>query len=71
MSPEERARVPDRLTPPEEIAEAVVGFIQDDQAAGRVLGAGRLSRGGWCRSPSGAIGSGLFGRGAGRRAAGW
>ncbi|HEX2497953.1 MAG TPA: SDR family oxidoreductase [Actinomycetes bacterium] len=37
MSPEERARVPDRLTPPEEIAEAVVGFIQDDQAAGRVL----------------------------------
>ena len=29
--------MPDRLTLPEEIAEAVVGFIQDDQAAGRVL----------------------------------
>jgi NAD(P)-dependent dehydrogenase (short-subunit alcohol dehydrogenase family) len=37
MSPDERANVPDRLTPPEEIAEAVVGFIEDPQAAGRVL----------------------------------
>jgi len=37
MSPEERATVPDRLTPPEEIADAVVGFTEDDQAAGRVL----------------------------------
>lgn len=37
MSPEERATVPDRITTPGEIADAVAGFIDDDQAAGRVL----------------------------------
>jgi NAD(P)-dependent dehydrogenase (short-subunit alcohol dehydrogenase family) len=37
MSPEERAEVPDELTPPEEIAEAVARFIEDETLAGRVL----------------------------------
>jgi NAD(P)-dependent dehydrogenase (short-subunit alcohol dehydrogenase family) len=37
MSPEERTEVPEELTPPEEIAEAVVRFIEDDTHAGRVL----------------------------------
>jgi NAD(P)-dependent dehydrogenase (short-subunit alcohol dehydrogenase family) len=37
MTPEERAEVPDELTPPEEIAEAVARFVEDHAAAGRVL----------------------------------
>jgi NAD(P)-dependent dehydrogenase (short-subunit alcohol dehydrogenase family) len=37
MSPEERAEVPDELTPPEDLAEAVVRFIEDETHAGRVL----------------------------------
>jgi NAD(P)-dependent dehydrogenase (short-subunit alcohol dehydrogenase family) len=37
MSPEERAEVPDELTPPEEIAEAVARFVEDETHAGRVL----------------------------------
>lgn len=37
LSPEERAEVPPELTPPEEIAEAVVQLIEDDSLAGRVL----------------------------------
>jgi NAD(P)-dependent dehydrogenase (short-subunit alcohol dehydrogenase family) len=37
MTPEERAEVPTELTPPEEIAEAVARFLEDDSAAGRVL----------------------------------
>jgi NAD(P)-dependent dehydrogenase (short-subunit alcohol dehydrogenase family) len=37
MSPEERAGVPAELTPPADIAEAVVRFVEDDTHAGRVL----------------------------------
>jgi NAD(P)-dependent dehydrogenase (short-subunit alcohol dehydrogenase family) len=37
MSPEERAEVPDELTPPDDIAEAVTRFIEDETHAGRVL----------------------------------
>jgi NAD(P)-dependent dehydrogenase (short-subunit alcohol dehydrogenase family) len=37
MTPEERAEVPDELIPPEEIAEAVANFVEDDTHAGRVL----------------------------------
>jgi NAD(P)-dependent dehydrogenase (short-subunit alcohol dehydrogenase family) len=37
MSPEERADVPDELTPPEEIAAAVARFVEDEAMAGRVL----------------------------------
>jgi NAD(P)-dependent dehydrogenase (short-subunit alcohol dehydrogenase family) len=37
MTPEERAEVPDRLTAPEEIADAVVRFVEEDAHAGRVL----------------------------------
>jgi hypothetical protein len=37
MTPEERAEVPAELTPPEEIADAVARFVEDDSAAGRVL----------------------------------
>jgi NAD(P)-dependent dehydrogenase (short-subunit alcohol dehydrogenase family) len=37
MTNEERAEVPEDLTPPEEIAEEVARFIEDDAAAGRVL----------------------------------
>jgi NAD(P)-dependent dehydrogenase (short-subunit alcohol dehydrogenase family) len=37
MTPEERAEVPGELTPPEEIAEVVARFIEDDSHAGRVL----------------------------------
>jgi NAD(P)-dependent dehydrogenase (short-subunit alcohol dehydrogenase family) len=37
MSREERAEVPEELTPPEEIADAVTRFIEDDTYAGRVL----------------------------------
>jgi NAD(P)-dependent dehydrogenase (short-subunit alcohol dehydrogenase family) len=37
MSPEERAEVPDQLTPPEEIAEAVVRFVEDETMASRIM----------------------------------
>lgn len=37
MSPEERAQVLDVVTPPEEIADAVVRFVHDERLAGRVL----------------------------------
>jgi NAD(P)-dependent dehydrogenase (short-subunit alcohol dehydrogenase family) len=37
MSPEERAEVPDELTPPEEIAAAVVHFVEDETMAGRIM----------------------------------
>jgi NAD(P)-dependent dehydrogenase (short-subunit alcohol dehydrogenase family) len=37
MSPEERAQVPDELTPPEEIADAVARFVEDETMAGRAL----------------------------------
>jgi NAD(P)-dependent dehydrogenase (short-subunit alcohol dehydrogenase family) len=37
MTPEERAEVPDELVPPEEIAAAVLRFVEDDSLAGRVL----------------------------------
>jgi NAD(P)-dependent dehydrogenase (short-subunit alcohol dehydrogenase family) len=37
MTPEERAAVPDELTTPEEIAEAVARFIEDETMAARVL----------------------------------
>jgi NAD(P)-dependent dehydrogenase (short-subunit alcohol dehydrogenase family) len=37
MNPEERAEVPEELTPPEEIADAVIRFVEDDALAGRVL----------------------------------
>jgi NAD(P)-dependent dehydrogenase (short-subunit alcohol dehydrogenase family) len=37
MTPAERAEVPDELTPPEDIAEAVARFVEDDTHAGRVL----------------------------------
>jgi NAD(P)-dependent dehydrogenase (short-subunit alcohol dehydrogenase family) len=44
MTPEERARVPERLNDPDEIAEAVVGLIRDDELAGRVVVC-------WCGEP--------------------
>jgi NAD(P)-dependent dehydrogenase (short-subunit alcohol dehydrogenase family) len=44
MSPAERAEVPERLNQPEEIADAVVAFIHDDDLAGRVLVC-------WCGEP--------------------
>jgi NAD(P)-dependent dehydrogenase (short-subunit alcohol dehydrogenase family) len=37
MSPKERAHVPEDLTPPEDIAEAVTRFVEDETMAGRVL----------------------------------
>jgi NAD(P)-dependent dehydrogenase (short-subunit alcohol dehydrogenase family) len=37
MSGEERAQVPDELTPPEDIADAVARFVEDDTMAGRIL----------------------------------
>jgi NAD(P)-dependent dehydrogenase (short-subunit alcohol dehydrogenase family) len=37
MSPEERAKVPDELTAPEEIAELVVRLVEDEGLAGRVF----------------------------------
>jgi NAD(P)-dependent dehydrogenase (short-subunit alcohol dehydrogenase family) len=37
MTPEERAEVPDQLTPPEEIADAVARFVEEEAHAGRVL----------------------------------
>jgi NAD(P)-dependent dehydrogenase (short-subunit alcohol dehydrogenase family) len=44
MTPEERARVPERLTEPEEIADAVVELIRNDDLAGRVMVC-------WCGEP--------------------
>ena len=44
MIPEERARVPERLNDPEEIADAVIEFIRDDDLAGRVMVC-------WCGEP--------------------
>lgn len=46
LAPAERARshVPTRLTPPEEIADAVVRFVRDDSLVGRVLVC-------WCERP--------------------
>lgn len=44
MSPDERAQVPDRLNEPEEIADAVVEFIRDDELTGRVMVC-------WCGEP--------------------
>jgi len=46
LDPAERARqhIPDRMTPPEEIAGAVAGLIADDSLAGRVLVC-------WCDQP--------------------
>lgn len=37
MTPEERAAVPDELTPPEAIADAVLAFVEEERHAGRVL----------------------------------
>jgi NAD(P)-dependent dehydrogenase (short-subunit alcohol dehydrogenase family) len=37
MSPEERAEVPSELTPPEDIAEQVARFVEDETMAGRIL----------------------------------
>jgi NAD(P)-dependent dehydrogenase (short-subunit alcohol dehydrogenase family) len=37
MSPEDRARVPERLNEPDEIADVVVRCIRDDTLAGRVI----------------------------------
>ena len=37
MSPDERAVVPDELTPPEEIAAAVVRLVEDETLAGRIM----------------------------------
>jgi NAD(P)-dependent dehydrogenase (short-subunit alcohol dehydrogenase family) len=37
MTPEERAEVPEVVTTPDEIAEHVVGLIEDDSLAGRVF----------------------------------
>ena len=37
MTPAERAEVPDELTSPEEIADAVARFVEDETHAGRVL----------------------------------
>ncbi len=44
LAPADRANVPDQLTPPEDIAGAVVGFLRDDALAGRVLVC-------WCGHP--------------------
>jgi NAD(P)-dependent dehydrogenase (short-subunit alcohol dehydrogenase family) len=44
MSPEERAQVPERLNLPEEIADAVIEFVRDDDLAGRVMVC-------WCGEP--------------------
>jgi len=46
LEPAERARahVPDRMTPPEDIADAVTWFLRDDALAGRVLVC-------WCERP--------------------
>jgi NAD(P)-dependent dehydrogenase (short-subunit alcohol dehydrogenase family) len=43
MSPEERANVP-RLLQPSEVADAVVGLVEDDTLAGRILVM-------WCEEP--------------------
>jgi NAD(P)-dependent dehydrogenase (short-subunit alcohol dehydrogenase family) len=37
MSPEERAKVPEELTPPEDIAEQVAWFAENETMAGRIL----------------------------------
>jgi NAD(P)-dependent dehydrogenase (short-subunit alcohol dehydrogenase family) len=37
MTPEERARVPERLNDPGEIADVVLRFVRDDSLAGRVI----------------------------------
>lgn len=37
MTPEERAEVPDELTPPEAIADAALAFVENETHAGRVL----------------------------------
>ena len=37
MTPEERADVPDELTAPEDIADAVARFVEDEGHAGRIL----------------------------------
>jgi NAD(P)-dependent dehydrogenase (short-subunit alcohol dehydrogenase family) len=37
MSPVERAEVPDELTPPEELAEAVLHLVEDEAMAGRIM----------------------------------
>jgi NAD(P)-dependent dehydrogenase (short-subunit alcohol dehydrogenase family) len=37
MTAEERARVPERLNEPEEIADSVVDLVRDDELAGRVM----------------------------------
>jgi NAD(P)-dependent dehydrogenase (short-subunit alcohol dehydrogenase family) len=37
MSSEERAEVPDELTAPEEIADAVLRFVEDETMAGRIM----------------------------------
>jgi NAD(P)-dependent dehydrogenase (short-subunit alcohol dehydrogenase family) len=37
LGAEERAEVPDELIPPEDIADAVLRFVEDDSQAGRVL----------------------------------
>jgi NAD(P)-dependent dehydrogenase (short-subunit alcohol dehydrogenase family) len=44
MSPEERARVPERLNDPDEIADAVIELVRDDDLAGRVMVC-------WCGEP--------------------
>jgi NAD(P)-dependent dehydrogenase (short-subunit alcohol dehydrogenase family) len=44
MPPEERALVPERLNEPEEIADAVVEFLRNDDLAGRVMVC-------WCGEP--------------------
>ena len=46
LNPAERVRehIPDRMTPPEEIAGAVVRLVRDDSLAGRVLVC-------WCDGP--------------------
>jgi NAD(P)-dependent dehydrogenase (short-subunit alcohol dehydrogenase family) len=44
LAPAERARLPARMTPPEEIAAAVARFVRDDSLAGRVLVC-------WCDGP--------------------
>jgi hypothetical protein len=43
MPPEEQAAVPE-LTPPEDIADAVMDLIADDELAGRVMIC-------WCEEP--------------------
>jgi NAD(P)-dependent dehydrogenase (short-subunit alcohol dehydrogenase family) len=44
MPPEERAKVPERLNEPDEIADVVVELVQDDGLAGRVVVC-------WCGEP--------------------